>query len=324
MSISAVWNPDGMSYNREVFGDAHDMRQDGHDTRFTRWWAWAEQHGLNRAEYLMPQLRVPTAIAPCSFEQRFVRDALPEPAPELVQHLAPWDYQVEMGSVSTRGIRHAADWMYHRYRISLLVETISQIAGTLAPTLSVLDVACHCGLFTLELAERGFGQVTGLDLRARNIDQARFLADVFAVSTADFRTMNVRELGQVAPADIVLCAGLLYHVTFPLELLRNLFDVTRHFLVLDSLCHNYALSAFHLVCGKDVQYSAEGEMHYELHPTYRALCDALYAVGFTTVFELIGDQWRDIPLYADGNVRSFIAAKDDAGIFGDFLRRLPR
>ncbi len=321
MSITIVREPDPLSLNREVFGSMPGAHPSSQAQRFTSWWAWAEQHGLNRAEYLLPQLRVETTIAPFSFEQRFVREALPEPAPEQLQRLGPWVYQVEMGRVSTVGARHAADWAYHRYRNSLLVRTIRQIAGQMSPSLSVLDVACHCGLFTLELAECGFGKAAGLDLRPRNIEQARFLADTFKVRGADFHTMNVRELGQIAPVDIVLCAGLLYHVIFPLDLLRNLFAITRQFLVLDSLCHNYALSAFHLVCGKDVGYSAEGEIHYELHPTYRALCDALYAVGFTTVYEIIGDHAPDVCHYATGNVRSFVAARDDCGLFGDFLRQ---
>jgi 2-polyprenyl-3-methyl-5-hydroxy-6-metoxy-1,4-benzoquinol methylase len=324
MSITIGWGPDRLSCNREIYGDASGMLPSGHDQRFACWWAWAERHGLNRAEYLLPQLRVTTSIAPFSFEQRFVRDNLPEPAPEQVRRLGPWAYQVEMGRVSTLGARNAADWTYHRYRNSLLIDTISHIAGDSATTLSVLDVACHCGLVTLELGERGFGQVTGLDLRARNIDQAYFLADTFGVRAPAFRVMNARELGNVAPVDIVLCAGLLYHVTFPLELLRNLFAMSREFLVLDSLCHNYPLSAFHPVCGKNVDYSAEGETHYELHPTYRALCDALYAVGFTTVYELIGDLAPEVPHYAQGNVRSFVAAKNDAGLLSDFLRRLSR
>jgi hypothetical protein len=324
MSITVVWDPDRLPSNREIYGAATGMPPSGHDQRFACWWAWAERHGLNRAEYLLPQLRVATSFAPFSFERRFVREALPEPASELVQRLGPWAYQVEMGRISTLGARHAADWTYHRYRNSLLIDTISSIAGARAPILSVTDVACHCGLFTLELAERGFGQVTGLDLRAKNIDQARFLADVFRLSTADFRTMNARELGDVGPVDIVLCAGLLYHVTFPFELLRDLFVMSRQFLVLDSLCHNYPVSAFHPVCGKDIGYSAEGETHYELHPTYRAVCDALHAVGFATVFELVGDLAPDVPHYAEGNVRSFIAAKDDTGLLGDFLRNLSR
>jgi 2-polyprenyl-3-methyl-5-hydroxy-6-metoxy-1,4-benzoquinol methylase len=322
MSITIDPASEPLSYNREIYGDAAGMLLSGHDHRFACWWAWADQRGLNQAEYLLPRLLVATTVAPFSFEQRFVREGLTVPAPDEVQRLGPWAYQVEMGKVSTLGVRHAADWTYHRYRNSLLIDTISNIAGELAPSLSVLDVACHCGLFTLELTERGFGQVTGLDLRDRNIDQARFLADVFGVRAADFRTMNVREFGRLAPADIVLCAGLLYHVTFPLELLRSLFAVTRQFLVLDSLSHNYPLSAFHLVCGKNVDYSAEGETHYELHPTYRALCDALYAVGFRTVYEIIGDRAAEIPHYAAGNVRSFVAAKNDDGLLGAFLRRL--
>ncbi len=324
MAITVVDDTAQLSYNRAVFGDVGGMLPAGHDDRFGHWWAWAESHGLNAAEYLMPQLRVATSIAPFAFEQRFIAEDLAKPSQQQIDQLAPWAYQIEMGDVSTLGIRNDADWRYHRYRGSLLVDTAAAIAGRRAPDLSVMDIGCHCGVFSLEFAERGFGPVSGMDLRPANIAQARFLAEVFRVNNVSFRQVNARDITRTPPADIVFCGGLLYHVTFPMELLRDLYAVTKEFLVLDSLCHNYALSAFHLVCGKNVDYSAEGEMHYEFHPTYRALCDGLYAVGFNMVYEIIGDRAAEVPHYATGNVRSFVAAKTDRGLLGEWLASLRR
>ena len=136
--------------------------------------------------------------------------------------------------------------------------------------------------------------------------------------------MNVRDLGIVAPADMVLCADTALSRDVPGGIAAQ--PVQRYQTIPGAGQPVPQLRFIGVSSGlrQGRPISAEGETHYELHPTYRVLCDALYAVGFTTVFEVIGDQWRDIPLYADGNVRSFIAAKDDAGVFGDFLRRVPR
>ncbi len=322
MTIRVVEDTTVLPYNRAVFGDRGGIIPTEQPDRFTQWWAWAGQNGLNTAEYLMPQLCVATRIEPFSFEQRFVVDRIPPPSREQIDQLAPWVYQVEMGSISTRSTRDRADWHYHRYRNSLLVDTVVAIAGDRAPELSVLDVGSHCGVFSLEFAERGFGSVTGLDLRSDNVNQARFLADVYRVNNVTFQQVNARDITRGAPADIVFCGGLLYHVTFPMDLLRDLYAMTNEFLVLDSICHNYALSAFHLVCGKNVNYSAEGELHYEFQPTYRALCDGLYAVGFNTIYEIIGDLASEVPHYATGNVRSFVAAKTDRSLLGSFVQSL--
>ena len=45
--------------------------------------------------------------------------------------------------------------------------------------MSVLDIGCNSGWFSFDLAERGARSVDGVDLRAHNIEQARFLRDYF-------------------------------------------------------------------------------------------------------------------------------------------------
>jgi hypothetical protein len=72
-----------------------------------------------------------------------------------------------------------------------------------------------------------------------------------------------------------------------------------------------------------VAYSAEGEFSYELQPTYRAVCEALKAVGFATIYEVIGDKGGEVPLYESGNVRTFVAAKHSGRLLDEFVASLP-
>jgi SAM-dependent methyltransferase len=264
-------------------------------------------------------MRVPTEIEPFCFERRFVQEQRVPPSREEIDSLAPWAYQVEFGSTSTLGARIDSDWKYHRYRGSLLVGTTARIVGRRIGELSVLDVGSHCGVQALELAEYGFGHVTGLDLRSNNIKQARFLTAAFGVPRVSFAEKNVWDLEGFRPHDVVFCVGLLYHVTAPMRLLKLLYDLTNEFLILDSLVHKQPFSGFYLVCHKDVEYSAEGEMSYEFHPTYRAVCEGLQAVGFSTAYEVIGNRADEVPHYESGNVRTFVAAKHKGRLLGEFV-----
>lgn len=309
MNIRLISDIRNLEYNREIYGNLSGIAPEEHYHRFEHWWAWANAHKLNEPEYLFPQMHVPTQIAPFTFERKFANAGWPPPGKREIEEKAPWAYQVEFGNeVSTLGVRQDAEWKYHRYRASLLVNTAASIAGRDISRMSVLDVACHCGVFSLEFAERGFRETHGIDLRPENIAQATWLAQVFRTANVSFDRLNVWEAASLPPRDVVFCGGLLYHVTYPMKLLSTLYDLTDDFLVLDTLTHKYPFSGFHLVCNKNVGYSAEGEYHYELHPTYRAVCDALQAVGFTHIYEVFGSP-VGVPNYDSVNVRSFLAAK---------------
>jgi 2-polyprenyl-3-methyl-5-hydroxy-6-metoxy-1,4-benzoquinol methylase len=291
-------------------------------SRYANFCNWADANGHNAVEYLLPQIHVPTEISPFLFEQRFARQERTPPGVDQIEALAPWDYQIEFGPVTTRPWRLMMEWGFHRYRASMLLGLAAEIAGEQRSRLSVLDVACHCGVFSLEFAERGFGSVRGLDIRPENIRQAQFLAETFHISNVGFELANARDLRSAAPADILFCGGLLYHVTFPMELFENIYGRTREFAIVDTLMQKHPFSGFHLVCSKDTGKSFEGETHYELMPTYRAVIDALHAVGFEEVYEVLGDKAAEVPFYQDHSVRSFVAVKNRSGLFGGFRAKI--
>jgi 2-polyprenyl-3-methyl-5-hydroxy-6-metoxy-1,4-benzoquinol methylase len=279
--------------------------------RFDYWWHYANSQKLQEPEYLLPKAYLKTEIRPFSYETTVKVEKADEQLEREVQSLGPWAYQMEFkgSNVSTLGRRDDREWKYHRYRGSLLVRNIQALLGAGFDGFSILDVACHCGPFALEFAYLGAARVVGIDLRPENVRQAQWLASTYKINNAAFSQDNVRNLNRYRGFDIAFCAGLFYHLTFPIEFIQSLRDCCEDFVIFDSATHKEPLSAFHVIVNKDPDYSAEGESNYELHPTYRAVIDCLLSVGFEDVIELIGSDGKDVWGYSEGITRSFLAFK---------------
>jgi hypothetical protein len=301
--------------NKHLYPEAIVPVDETNNAFNARFSVWANENGLNVPEYLLPIINRQTTIQPFRFERRFAASGVRPPSKDIVNSVGPWHYQIDWSGVTTRDLHHdmrdlwqELDWKVHRYRSSLLVDLALEMAGPSRSQMSVLDVACHCGILALEFGEAGFGSVTGMDLRLENIHQAQFLRETFGCPNVSFDVLNARNL-KGRTADIVFCGGLLYHVTFPVELMTDLFDATGEFLILDSLCQNHPFSGFHLYDGKDTRQTLEGDNAIELVPTYRAIIDLLRGVGFSEIYEVLGDRAQEVPFYKDRSIRSFVAAK---------------
>jgi hypothetical protein len=292
--------------NRRLYPDGVLPASERNPDFWTRFCVWCDQNELSTPEFLLPQIVRKTNISPFRFEQRFAGKK--PPSRDEIQSLGPWDYQIEWSDVSSKDIRQNEDWKVHRYRSSLLVDLASDLAGPTKAEMSVLDVACHCGILALEFGEVGFGSVKGLDLRDKNIQQAEFLKRTFGCPTVSFEVENARNL-KGHKADVVLCGGLLYHVTFPVELMTDLFNATEKFLIFDSVSQNHPWSGFHVIDERDIHRTLDGDNRIELMPTYRAIIDLLRAVGFAEIYEILGDQAETVPFYNKRNIRSFVATK---------------
>jgi SAM-dependent methyltransferase len=310
--------------NPHLYPDAIVPAAETNISFYTRFCIWAKRHGLSAPEYLLPIIGRRTTIQPFRFERRFAAEKCTPPARDAINAVGPWAYQIDWNGVTTRAIDEALefDWRVHRYRSSLLVDFAAEVVDSTVCHTSVLDVACHCGVFSLEFAEAGFRSVRGVDLRPENVRQAEFLRDTFLCKNVDFEVANVRELRGTTSADIVLCAGLLYHVTFPVELMSDLFAVTKEFLILDSICQNHPFSGFHIYDGKDPNFSLEGDKQIELVPTYRAVIDLLRNVGFQEIYELIGEHAGEVALYKDRSIRSLVAVKPGSAYSSRFKELL--
>lgn len=88
--------------------------------------------------------------------------------------------------------------------------------------MTVLDVGCNGGFFSIEMKRRGADRVLGIDTDRRYLAQARFAAEVRGVDVelCELSVYDVAKLGE--RFDLVLFLGVAYHLRHPLLALDRL------------------------------------------------------------------------------------------------------
>lgn len=122
-------------------------------------------------------------------------------------------------------------------RIHRDVQIIADVAGSFED-LRILDLGALEGGFAIEFALRG-SQVVAIEGRERNIQKARFVKDVLGLDDKlelvqdDVRNLSVARYGEF---DVILCAGLLYHLDAPdvFHFVEAMSEACRRFLIVDT------------------------------------------------------------------------------------------
>jgi tRNA (mo5U34)-methyltransferase len=102
--------------------------------------------------------------------------------------------------------------------------------------LNAIDLACHQGYFSLQLARAGFGRVEAVDARAEHVADAALLADVYNLPSISARQSDVFALNPSNDGvhDLVLMFGLLYHLENPVGALRVARSLARRACVIET------------------------------------------------------------------------------------------
>lgn len=266
-----------------------------------------DKAGLTKPEYLIPQIEIEAdKELPDLMKSR--EDMTDEEAEELKRRIAaldPWNYSIHLGrGIYTGQARHCEGMFYRSKLITGAVERYSDIKGATA-----IDLACNHGYMGLELASRG-AKVVGTDLREKNVQKARLMAEHFRLPRVEFKVEDVYDTE--GEFDIVYNLGLLYHVTDPYRLVEKTYRMARRLAVIDTVTHHAQVSAFIQRTNKNVEHTSEGAYSVELHPTYRAVIDLMHAVGFKSVFEVVqkpGENMAFHRKYADRVRRCFLGVK---------------
>jgi tRNA (mo5U34)-methyltransferase len=137
---------------------------------------------------------------------RFSRDAVQR----RIRELGPWFHNMTLAGVQTAPDHFLGD--YPRIKWRQFEHAIPRdLTG-----LSVLDIGCNGGFYSIEMKRRGAARVLGLDCDDGYLAQARFAAEVCNVDI-ELREMSVYELESLGERfDIVLFMGVLYHLRHPL------------------------------------------------------------------------------------------------------------
>lgn len=159
---------------------------------------------------------------------------------------------------------------------------------------TVLDIGCNLGFYAFAAKLRGAKKVVGFDISPDYIQEASYLRDQlgFSADEVEFRAQDGNNLArQGEQFDVVINVGVLYHIENPVFFLRQVSEVTREMMLLESEM---------LIDSTYTEYSWFIEKEYGSDPTnwwiYGPKCleRMARAAGFPTVkFE--GFLWKPEP-----------------------------
>jgi len=138
---------------------------------------------------------------------------------ETIRKLGPWYHNLKIGGVDT----NAADPDYPARRWRHFEPFVpDDLQGKVA-----LDIGCDAGFFSLEMKRRGADRVISIDIMPHRVAQTRFASYWFGlpleprqVSVYDLETLKTK-------FDIVMFAGVLYHLKHPLYALEKVSAVCK-------------------------------------------------------------------------------------------------
>jgi SAM-dependent methyltransferase len=186
------------------------------------------------------------------------------------------------------------------------VQIVSDVIGKPFPDLRLLDLACGEGLYAVEFARQG-AHVTGIEGREANIAKAGFSKAALNLDNLQLVKGDVREISSETSGkfDVVLCAGILYHLDAPdlFPFAETIAGMTTRLLLVDT----------HIATSSQLSFEWKGNTYwgdpFVEHPanstpeerladnlasldnlrsfwlTRASLYNLLLDVGFTSVFE---------------------------------------
>lgn len=142
---------------------------------------------------------------------------------------------------------------------------------------SALDVGCGVGYLSRFLHDLGL-HVVALDGREANTVEARKRHPGITFLTADAEKLT----NEAEPADLILCAGLLYHLENPFRVIRNLHSLTRKVLIVEGMCIPGPGATMELL--DEGKSQDQGLDFVAFYPTEDCLIKMLYRSGFPFVY----------------------------------------
>lgn len=224
-----------------------------------------------------------------------------------------WFYEfVFSGGIST----NAPDTLtatIHKSRAELIFPFLDMFFYRRWNEVRCLDIACHQGWFSIQVALRRAREVLGLDVRNNHIKMANTIKDLGDISNVKFKQENLYNIRteEYGKNELTFFLGILYHLDSPIEALRVAKSVTTQLCVIETQVVRTAPELEYL-WGSDTslrkgpgiavvmsdENHVEGERSTVFVPTIDALYRMLYSVGFDRVYlsvppPSVYEQYRD-------------------------------
>ena len=148
-----------------------------------------------------------------------------------------WFYEFDLpDGTRTRPQVPAGVEAIHTTRQLMIDAVLDQTLGRDCSRLTALDLACHQGWFSMNLARRGFSEVLAVDGREEHLEDARLMAGLLGVKALRTRRLDLEEarVEEIGVHDVTLMLGLLYHLENPVRALRLARAATRRLLIIET------------------------------------------------------------------------------------------
>src|SRR5262245_60573622 len=135
-----------------------------------------------------------------------------------------WFYEFPLpGGKQTQSYLPESVRSVHNGRERMLFDFLDPIFHEKWQDLSVLDLGCHEGYFSLKLALKGCRRVVGVDARKDHLEHAEWIRQVHDLNNLTYVHGDVEHHGDLSPDpfDIVLLFGIIYHVPNIVGMLRR-------------------------------------------------------------------------------------------------------
>jgi tRNA (mo5U34)-methyltransferase len=236
---------------------------------------------------------------------------------ERVASFPRWHYEFDLNGVRTPIFSRGHVNRHEQRKKYFFAPLVELLGGSLAGK-RVLDLACNAGFWSLSAIEAGAEFVLGVDGRQMHIDQASLVFEVKGVETSRYRfaTSDVfaLDLADEEPFDVVLCLGLLYHVSKPFELMERISAWNTDLLVVDTRVDPSAGPYFR-IRGQQIDDPRQAlDRPVALHPSKGAVARLAREFGYRDVKMLRPrfTSWEGSGSYRKGNRRAFVCAKHTA------------
>lgn len=148
---------------------------------------------------------------------------------------------------------------------------------------SALDCGCGIGYFSAFLSDLGY-KVIAFDARKENIEEAK---SKFFAKNIIFWEGNIEDFNFIKNLnkhDLILCFGLLYHLENPVLALRNLGEVFKSLMIIETMVYPYKDAALFY---KEESVAADQSINYiALVPTSKLIIKILQNMNLGYVYEV--------------------------------------
>jgi tRNA (mo5U34)-methyltransferase len=237
---------------------------------------------------------------------------------EKIASFPHWHYQFDLKGNLTP-IFKKSHVKRHAQRKKHFFDPLVGFFGSSLEGKRILDLGCYAGFWSLCAAQAGCDYVLGIDGRKMHVDQANFVFEAKEVERDryDFVLGDLfeTEFRQFGTFDVVLCLGLMYHVSKHVELMEKISEVNNDVLVIDTTL-SVADGSFLELRREDTKgFRMAVDRELVMHPTKQAVCDLVEEFGYSvSVLEpLFRNEKGELEWmgrgYRTGRRKAFVCAK---------------